>query len=99
MKYLLGMFLLAFSAGSFAKCMVKYNRTACSGQEAVSYKKCKGKKECEKKKPAKDLAGCQKAARKACKNTRFDITKSKVVTATPPASGKMASFIKFNYLI
>lgn len=82
MKYLLVATLFIFNASAFAKCIVHYNRTACPGKEEISYKKCKGKKECDKRKPAKTLEQCQKKARKSCKNTRFDITKSKVITAT-----------------
>ena len=82
MKSLLLVALSLLSYSVFSKCVVHYNRTACSGQETVSYKKCKGKKECDKKKPASSMAKCQKVARKSCKNTRFDITKSKVITAT-----------------
>ena len=82
MKALIIAVFTLFSYSAAAKCMVHYERTACPGKEEISYKKCKGEKTCTKKKPAKSLEQCQKAARKSCKNTRFDITKSKVITAT-----------------
>ena len=63
------------------KCEISYDRTACPGQEKISYKKCKGEKACTKTKRAKDLAGCQKLAEKSCSNSRLDITKSKVIKA------------------
>jgi hypothetical protein len=74
-------FLFISSFASYASCVIHYNRTACPGKEAISYKKCKGQKECDKKKPARTMEQCQVKARKACKNTRFDITKSKIITA------------------
>jgi len=74
--------LMIFSTSSFSKCVVHYNRTACSGMEKISYKKCKHKKECDKEKKATDLASCRKAATKSCKNRRLTITKMKVITAT-----------------
>ncbi len=63
-------------------CAVHYTRTACEGQEAVSYKKCDGEQSCTKYKPADSLEACQAAAMKSCKNKRLDITKMKVITAT-----------------
>jgi hypothetical protein len=62
-------------------CAVHYTRTACSGQEAVSYKKCDGDQSCTKYKPADSLEACQDAALNSCENKRLDITKSKVITA------------------
>lgn len=72
------------SASSFAdgNCAVTYNRTACKGQESMSFKKCKGNPSCTKEKPAASPAECQVMANQACANDRLDITKSKVVTAT-----------------
>ncbi len=65
-----------------SQCAVHYTRTACAGQEAVSYKKCDGKQSCVKHKKADSLEACQKAAMKSCRNRRLNITKSKVITAT-----------------
>lgn len=69
-------------AGDKTDCAVHYTRTACAGQEAVSYKKCGGEQSCTKYKPADSLAACQDAAVNSCKNKRLDITKLKVITAT-----------------
>ena len=77
--------LLSFNAVQAAEktdCAVHYTRTACAGQEAISYKKCGGEQSCTKHKPADSLKACQAAALKSCKNKRFDITKNKVITAT-----------------
>lgn len=69
-------------AANAADCVVHYKRTACKGQEAISYKKCGGEQECDKNKAlAKTEEACLKAALKSCKNSRFDITKWKVITA------------------
>ncbi len=68
-------------AGDKTDCAVHYTRTACAGQEAISYKKCGGEQSCTKYKPADSLAACQAAALKSCKNKRLDITKMKVITA------------------
>ena len=65
-----------------AECVVHYTRTACQGQEAVSYKKCDGKQSCEKTKKAADESACLAAALKSCANSRLDITKYKEITAT-----------------
>ena len=82
MKKIVLLTTMIFSSFAFGECIVKYERTACAGQEAISYKKCGGEKTCVKKKRAKDEAKCKKAATKSCKNKRLDITKSKVITAT-----------------
>jgi len=63
-------------------CVVHYVRTACQGQEAESFKKCDGAAECEKTKPADSVDACAAAALKSCANSRTDITKYKVITAT-----------------
>lgn len=74
--------LLSFSQVAQAGCVIHYNRTACSGQEAVSYSKCNGTKECDKEDSAAvSLKACEQAAAAACANTRLTITKSKVITA------------------
>ena len=62
-------------------CVVHYVRTACQGQEAVSFKKCDGKAECDKTKPADSADACAAAALKSCNNSRLDITKYKMITA------------------
>ena len=62
-------------------CVIHYVRTACQGQEAVSFKKCDGQAECDKTKPADSAEACSAAALKSCSNSRLDITKYKVITA------------------
>jgi hypothetical protein len=86
MKKLIGvMFTAAFLMSSYVvqanECAVHYVRTACPGKEAISYKKCDGKKECTKIKEASSVEECREAATKSCSNSRLDITKSKVITA------------------
>ena len=76
---------LGFAGTSIADdsgCVVHYVRTACQGQEAVSFEKCDGKAECDKTKPADSPEACASAALKSCANSRLDITKYKVITAT-----------------
>ncbi len=75
---------LSLSQVAQAGCVIHYNRTACPGQEAVSYSKCNGTKECDKEDSggAASLKACEQAAAAACANTRLQITKSKVITAT-----------------
>ncbi len=70
--------------GSFAsaECVIHYKRTACAGQEKISYKKCGGKQECDKVKRADTKEECMEQAAKSCRNKRLEITKSKVITAT-----------------
>lgn len=62
-------------------CEVQYERTACPGKEAISYKKCKGEKTCSKFKDAADADDCKAKAVKSCANRRLNITKSKVIKA------------------
>ncbi|MBI3772068.1 MAG: hypothetical protein HY272_05160 [Gammaproteobacteria bacterium] len=69
------------SLANAGSCEVHYKRTACKGQEATAYRKCNGEKECNKDHDADSVAACQDLAVKACANDRFDITKSKVITA------------------
>jgi hypothetical protein len=78
---------LAFGLGhAFAEdktdCAVTYTRTACTGQEAESFKKCDGKKSCTKYVAADSEASCSTAAVDACSNDRPTVTQSKVITAT-----------------
>jgi hypothetical protein len=63
-------------------CQITYIRTACTGHEAESYKKCDGQQSCTKSVPSTSEASCGEAAIKACSNDRLDVTKSKVITAT-----------------
>ena len=63
-------------------CALTYTRTACTGQEAESYKKCDGKQTCTKYVPADSEAACQAAAVAACSNDRLTVTKSKAISAT-----------------
>ena len=73
--------VLMFAAAAQAECVVHYTRTACKGQEAVSFKKCDGNASCDKTKEAADAAACAAAALKSCANDRLDITKYKEITA------------------
>jgi len=63
-------------------CVVHYKRTACQGKEEESFKKCDGNAECDRNKPAASAVECAAAALKSCDNSRLDITKYKVITAT-----------------
>lgn len=74
--------ITAFTLTASAKCMIKYERTACKGMEKDSYLKCDGNKVCEKSKRVNSETECKKEAVKACKNSRLTETKSKVITAT-----------------
>lgn len=76
---------LCLTLGSHAYagiCEIKVVRTACPGKEVDSYKKCAGKPECSSKKKAATAEECSQLAAKECENSRMDITKSKVITAT-----------------
>lgn len=76
----LGSVLINFAfAGT---CEIKYTRTACPGQESISFKKCKGKASCSKIKKISEVEKCKTLAVKACKNNRYSITKSKVINAS-----------------
>ena len=88
MKKLVGVLALLVGAGltgpvlaDDSGCVVHYVRTACQGQEAVSFKKCGGQAECDKTKDAASAEDCAAAALKSCSNSRLDITKYKVITA------------------
>ena len=81
MTVVLAMGLLASGMAVAGDCEIGYTRTACPGQEAVSYKKCNGKQSCTETEDAADVAECKKMAIEACANSRFTITKSKVVNA------------------
>lgn len=62
-------------------CEIKTIRSACSGKETESYKKCAGKPDCISKKKAASADECKALAVKECENSRLDITKSKVINA------------------
>lgn len=83
-RSLLGLAFLGFvSVQAFAgTCEIHFDRTACAGKEAISYKKCDGEKTCSEYVEAASAAECSAMAVKACENKRLDITKSKVVTAS-----------------
>ena len=72
----------AAEAAAPSQCAVNYTRTACPGQEAISYKKCDGQQSCVKYKKADSLAACQAKAVRSCRNRRLNITKNKVISAT-----------------
>ena len=79
-----GIFILALSAQAEdgGNCQVHYERTACPGQEEISFAKCGGNATCTKPKTADTLEACQAAATKSCRNRRLNITQAKVITAT-----------------
>ncbi|MCP4700843.1 MAG: hypothetical protein GY862_28915 [Gammaproteobacteria bacterium] len=79
-------FILSFNAVQAEEeeanfCVVYYTRTACKGQEAISYKKCGGQQSCKRYKLLDSLEACQKEALNGCNNKRLHITKSKVIMA------------------
>jgi len=88
MKKIFGLFAMTMmltsitASANAADCVIHYKRTACTGQDAESYKKCDGKQECDKNDAAATEADCTKAALSACDNARVDVTKYKVVTGT-----------------
>ncbi|MEO5339112.1 MAG: hypothetical protein H7837_01145 [Magnetococcus sp. MYC-9] len=74
---------LGMAGTASAECVLHYERTACKGKEADSFKKCDGKAACDKAaKEATSQEACAAAARKACDNDRVDITKYKKITAS-----------------
>lgn len=74
--------LLASAAASAGDCVMTITRTACPGQDAVSFSKCAGKASCEEKVPAPNAAICATKTRIACANSRRTVTKYKSITAT-----------------
>ncbi len=82
LSVLAGLSLGTAHAQGQADCAISYTRTACPGKQAESFSKCDGKASCVKPVEAATPQACQAAALKACANDRFDITKSKVITAT-----------------
>ncbi len=69
------------SVAAYAKCEINYDRTACAGKEKEAYSKCGGSKSCVKVEDAESEKECSDAAMKACANSRFDITKTKIIKA------------------
>jgi len=66
-----------------ADCTLHVKRTACTGQATAAYQKCDGKQECDMAiSAAATEAACLKEALSQCDNSRTDITKYKVITAT-----------------
>ncbi len=72
-----GLWATAALAGD---CEIVVSRDPCPGQEALSYKKCEGKKACSEFVKVPDVAACKKAAIAACEVFRPGITRAKSVT-------------------
>ncbi|MBF0462411.1 MAG: hypothetical protein HQL87_13585 [Magnetococcales bacterium] len=65
-----------------AACLLHYERLACPGKEAESFKKCAGQATCDETIPgANTLDTCAAAALQACDNDRLEITRYKKMTA------------------
>ncbi len=62
-------------------CKVSVTRYACPGMEKESYSKCGGQQSCDADFAANTVADCSALALKACENSRFDITKYKLIRA------------------
>lgn len=73
-------------------CVVHYERIACKGQEAESFKKCDGQAACDKTKPANSAEECAATALKSCDNDRLDITKYKAITASYDGNALVGGF-------
>ncbi|NRB37623.1 MAG: hypothetical protein HRU20_04040 [Pseudomonadales bacterium] len=72
-----------FSAQLFAgACDIHYTKYACEGNEKTSFRTYSGKPSCVKNKEAASADECKALAVKSCANSRHNITKSKVITAT-----------------
>ena len=84
--------LLCATPSRAGDCSISITRSACPGMEQESYKKCNGKQSCEELKETSSAEACGNEALKACENTRLDVTKSKVITASfdgePVGGGK-----------
>jgi hypothetical protein len=84
---------VGFTLPAFAgDCALHYERIACKGQEAESFKKCDGKPGCDKTKPASSAEECAAAALKSCDNDRLDITKFKAITASYDGKALVGGF-------
>jgi len=80
--YAVALFLFASGVSYAGECVLHVTRTACPGQEKVSYSKCGGAQSCDEKKQAASATQCAaKAKKEGCRNTRYEITKYKKVTA------------------
>jgi hypothetical protein len=80
--YGVALFLFASGIASAGECVLHVTRTACPGQEKVSFSKCNGAQSCDEKKSAASAAQCAaKAKKEGCANSRYEITKYKKVTA------------------
>jgi hypothetical protein len=78
-----GIVAMALVSSAFAgDCTLHVKRTACTGHEAESFAKCDGKAECDQPSDAATADACSKAAADACANSRPQVTKFKVMTAT-----------------
>lgn len=63
--FITGIIFLAtvfFNTAYAGKCEIKYTRTACPGQESISFKKCKGKASCSKIKNISEVEKCKTLA-------------------------------------
>lgn len=69
------------AAALAGNCEIVVSRDACPGKEALSFKKCDGKKVCSEFVEAADASACKQAAVAACEVFRPGITKSKSVTS------------------
>lgn len=78
MATVVGLWTGAAMAGN---CEIVVSRDACPGKEALSFKKCDGKKVCSEFVEVPDAAACKQAAMAACEVFRPGITKSKSVTS------------------
>lgn len=76
------LFSITASSAFAGNCTLNVTRTACPGQEAISYKKCNGEASCEEYSETATADECKAAAVAACENKRLTVTKSKVITAT-----------------
>jgi len=73
-----GLWTVSAQAGN---CEIVVSRDACPGKEALSFKKCEGKKVCSEFVETANAAACKQAAVAACEVFRPGITKSKSVTS------------------
>jgi hypothetical protein len=81
--FAVALFLCASGVAYAGECVLHVTRTACPGQETVSYSKCNGAQSCDEKKSAASASQCAaKAKKEGCANSRYEITKYKKVTAT-----------------
>lgn len=72
---------LTLTQAHAGECAISVTRYACPGMEKESYSKCGGQQSCDTKHAANTAAACAALALKACENSRFDITKYKLIRA------------------